>query len=203
MAPAQHCPREIICRTLQRCNAAARRSGPLKGRLRVPGDKSISHRAFIFGLLTVGTPKSRGFWEGDDVLRGRGLPGAGARIDRFGEGRWRVEGAGLGSLLGPVATLDFGNAGTGSRLMMGVVGGHDVTARSDGDASLRKRPMRRILDPLALMGRAFWNRPRVDAARSCFRLARAGAIEYRTPVASAQIKSAVLLAGLNSPVGPW
>ncbi|MFO1117234.1 MAG: 3-phosphoshikimate 1-carboxyvinyltransferase [Beijerinckiaceae bacterium] len=180
---------------------AARRSGPLKGRLRVPGDKSISHRAFIFGLLTVGTTEIEGLLEGDDVLRtGAACQALGARIDRFGEGRWRVEGAGLGSLLGPVATLDFGNAGTGSRLMMGVVGGHDVTARFDGDASLRKRPMRRILDPLALMGARVLEQ--AEGGRCPILLQGSpepAPIEYRTPVASAQIKSAVLLAGLNSP----
>ena len=132
---------------------AARRSGPLKGRLRVPGDKSISHRAFIFGLLSVGETQIEGLLEGDDVLRtGAACKALGAKIERTGEGRWRVQGAGLGSLLQPRETLDFGNAGTGSRLMMGVVGGHAITARFDGDASLRKRPMRRILDPLELMG---------------------------------------------------
>jgi len=180
---------------------AAHRSGPLKGRLRVPGDKSISHRAFIFGLLSVGETRIEGLLEGDDVLRtGAACRALGAAIERMGEGRWTVRGAGLGSLLAPRDTLDFGNAGTGSRLMMGVVGGHPIIARFDGDASLRKRPMRRILDPLELMGaRAL---EQAEGGRCPILLqgaAEPAPIEYRTPVASAQIKSAVLLAGLNSP----
>lgn len=180
---------------------AARRSGPLKGRLRVPGDKSISHRAFIFGLLTVGETRIEGLLEGDDVLRtGAACRALGAAIERTGEGAWLVHGAGLGSLLAPRDTLDFGNAGTGSRLMMGVVGGHAITARFDGDASLRKRPMRRILDPLELMGARTLEQ--AEGGRCPILLQGAAdpaPIEYRTPVASAQIKSAVLLAGLNSP----
>ncbi|MFO1166666.1 MAG: 3-phosphoshikimate 1-carboxyvinyltransferase [Rhodoblastus sp.] len=180
---------------------SARRSGPLKGRLRVPGDKSISHRAFIFGLLTIGETRIEGLLEGDDVLRtGAACKALGAKIERTGEGRWRVQGAGLGSLLQPRETLDFGNAGTGSRLMMGVVGGHAISARFDGDASLRKRPMRRILDPLELMGARTLEQG--EGGRCPILLqgaAEPAPIEYRTPVASAQIKSAVLLAGLNSP----
>ncbi|MFV0281205.1 MAG: 3-phosphoshikimate 1-carboxyvinyltransferase [Rhodoblastus sp.] len=180
---------------------AARRSGPLKGRLRVPGDKSISHRAFIFGLLCVGETRIEGLLEGDDVLRtGAACRALGAKIERLGEGSWRVRGAGLGSLLSPAETLDFGNAGTGSRLMMGVVGGHALKVRFDGDASLRKRPMRRILDPLELMGARVLEQ--ADGGRCPVLLqgaAEPAPIEYRTPVASAQIKSAVLLAGLNGP----
>src|ERR1700722_941833 len=111
---------------------SAHRNGPLRGRARPPGDKSISHRAFIFGLLTRGTTEISGLLEGDDVLRtGQACKALGARIERLGEGRWRVNGLGVGSILAPEATLDFGNAGTGSRLMMGVVGGHGVTAGFD------------------------------------------------------------------------
>jgi 3-phosphoshikimate 1-carboxyvinyltransferase len=180
---------------------AARRSGPLTGRLRAPGDKSISHRAFIFGLLTNGETRIEGLLEGDDVLRtGAACRALGAAIERLAPGSWRVRGAGLGSLLPPHETLDFGNAGTGSRLMMGVVGGHGVTARFDGDASLRKRPMRRIIDPLELMGARVLEQG--EGGRCPILLQgtpEPAPIEYRTPVASAQIKSAVLLAGLNSP----
>ena len=179
----------------------AMKSRALTGRFRPPGDKSISHRALIMGLLTVGETKIEGLLEGDDVLRTADACRAlGAKVTRLAPGSWRVHGAGLGSLLEPVAPLDFGNAGTGTRLMMGVVGGHGITATFDGDASLRKRPMRRILDPLVLMGVQVLEQ--AEGGRCPIRLrgsAEPAPIEYRTPVASAQIKSAVLLAGLNAP----
>ena len=180
---------------------SAGRSGALSGRLKPPGDKSISHRAFILGLLAVGRTGIEGLLEGDDVLRtAAACQALGARIVRHAEGRWSVDGMGLGSLLAPRETLDFGNAGTGSRLMMGVVAGHDVTATFDGDASLRKRPMRRILDPLTLMGAEVLSQGEGGRCPIVLKGAAAPApIEYRTPVASAQIKSAVLLAGLNAP----
>ena len=180
---------------------SARRSSALSGRIRVPGDKSISHRAFILGLLSIGETRVTGVLEGEDVLRTADACRAlGAQIERVGEGHWTIRGAGLGSLRAPQGTLDFGNAGTGTRLMMGVVGGHAIAARFDGDASLRKRPMRRILDPLVLMGARV--REQAEGGRCPIVLegtAEPVPIEYRTPVASAQIKSAVLLAGLNSP----
>ena len=175
--------------------------GPLRGRLRPPGDKSISHRAFILGLLAVGRTEIEGLLEGEDVLHtGRACAALGAKIERQGAGRWSVNGMGVGSLLAPRDVLDFGNAGTGSRLMMGVIGGHGVTAAFDGDASLRKRPMRRILDPLTLAGAEILAEAE---GRRCPILLKGTPeplpIEYRTKVASAQVKSAVLLAGLNSP----
>jgi 3-phosphoshikimate 1-carboxyvinyltransferase len=175
-------------------------SGPLHGRLRPPGDKSMSHRAFILGLLCVGRTDVEGLLEGADVLNtGEACRALGARIERHGEGRWSVFGMGLGALLAPRATLDVGNAGTGTRLMMGVVAGHGITARFDGDASLRKRPMRRALDPLVEMGAEVLE----ENDGRCPILLKGTPeplpIEYATPVASAQIKSAVLLAGLNSP----
>ena len=176
-------------------------SGPLRGRIRPPGDKSISHRALIFGLLSVGETPIEGLLEGDDVLHTAEVcRELGAEVLRAGEGLWRVRGCGVGSLLAPRKPLDFGNSGTGMRLMMGVVGGHGITARFDGDASLRQRPMRRILDPLVLMGAEVLE----EAVGGRCPIALKGTsepipIEYRTPVASAQIKSAVLLAGLNSP----
>jgi 3-phosphoshikimate 1-carboxyvinyltransferase len=175
--------------------------GPLRGRLKPPGDKSISHRALIFGLLCLGRTHIEGLLEGEDVLRtAAACKALGAEVERLGPGSWTVWGAGLGSLLAPRDTLDFGNAGTGSRLMMGVIGGHGMTARVDGDSSLRKRPMRRILDPLVLMGANVV----AEAPGGCCPIELSGTSEpipivYRTPVASAQIKSAVLLAGLNSP----
>ena len=180
---------------------SARRSGPLRGRVRPPGDKSISHRAFILGLLSVGETEIEGLLEGDDVLRtGAACRALGATVERVGEGRWRVRGRGIGALRTPAATLDFGNAGTGTRLMMGVTGGNGVLARFDGDASLRKRPMRRILDPLVLMGAEV--KTQAEGGRCPILLQgtyEPAPIEYATPVASAQIKSAILLAALNSP----
>jgi 3-phosphoshikimate 1-carboxyvinyltransferase len=178
----------------------AQRAGALKGRVRPPGDKSISHRAFLFGLLTRGLTRIEGLLEGEDVMRtGEACKALGATIERQGEGRWTVQGLGVGSLLAPRAPLDFGNAGTGSRLMMGVVGGHPIRATFDGDSSLRKRPMRRILDPLRLMGAQVVSE--AEGGRCPITLQgadEAAPIVYRTPVASAQIKSAILLAGLNA-----
>ncbi len=180
--------------------ATARNSGPLKGRVRPPGDKSISHRAFLFGLITRGVTAIEGVLEGEDVLStAEACRALGAVVERHGPGRWSVSGLGIGSLLAPRRALDFGNAGTGSRLMMGVVGGHPIVATFDGDASLRKRPMRRILDPLRLMGAEVLSE--ADGGRCPITLKgadEAAPIVYRTPVASAQIKSAVLLAGLNA-----
>jgi 3-phosphoshikimate 1-carboxyvinyltransferase len=174
---------------------------PLSGVLRPPGDKSISHRALILGLLTVGETSIEGLLEGDDVLRtAEACRALGASVERRAPGSWRVHGAGLGSLRAPAETLDFGNAGTGTRLMMGVVGGHGITATFDGDASLRKRPMGRILDPLILMGAQ--PLAQAEGGRCPITLkgcADPAAIEYRTPVPSAQLKSAILLAGLNAP----
>lgn len=179
----------------------ARRGASLAGRLRVPGDKSISHRSLIFGLLSAGETAISGLLEGEDVLRTADAARAlGADVERLGEGRWRVRGVGIGGLSRPAGVLDFGNAGTGSRLMMGVVGGHPITATFDGDASLRKRPMRRILDPLVKMGARVVSEAEGGRCPITLEGARETVpIVYETPVASAQIKSAVLLAGLNAP----
>jgi 3-phosphoshikimate 1-carboxyvinyltransferase len=186
---------------LERQPLTARRGGALRGSARVPGDKSTSHRALILGLLSVGETAIEGLLEGEDVLRtARACRQLGASVERHGEGRWSVRGVGIGGLAEPSDVLDFGNAGTGTRLMMGVVGGHPITATFDGDASLRKRPMRRILDPLALMGAQVKSEAAGGRCPIMLEGARhASPIEYRTPVASAQIKSAVLLAGLNAP----
>jgi 3-phosphoshikimate 1-carboxyvinyltransferase len=179
----------------------SRRAGPLTGRVRVPGDKSMSHRAMIFGLLTVGETSVTGLLEGEDVLRTADAARAlGAQVTRDAPGGWRIRGVGIGGLSQPAQTLDFGNAGTGSRLMMGVCGSHPITTTFDGDASLRKRPMNRILEPLKLMGAkvvAMQEGGRVPLTLEGPR--EAIPITYRTPVASAQIKSAVLLAGLSAP----
>lgn len=180
---------------------AARKAGPLRGTAAVPGDKSISHRSMIFGLLAAGRTTIQGLLEGEDVLAtARACEALGATIEHTGPGAWTVHGVGIGALAEPAGTLDFGNAGTGSRLMMGVVGGHPITATFDGDASLRKRPMRRILDPLERMGAEVV----AEAGEGRVPLTLRGAadplpIVYTSPVPSAQVKSAVLLAALNSP----
>jgi 3-phosphoshikimate 1-carboxyvinyltransferase len=179
----------------------ARRAGALKGRARVPGDKSISHRALIFGALTVGETRVSGLLEGEDVLNtGKAMRALGARVERVAEGAWRVHGVGVGGFRAPAGVLDFGNSGTGCRLVMGAVAGCPVTATFDGDASLRTRPMKRILDPLELIGAHALSV--TDGGRLPLTLAGARdpiPIVYRTPVPSAQIKSAVLLAGLAAP----
>ena len=179
----------------------ARRGRPLTGRVRVPGDKSISHRALIFGALAVGSTRISGLLEGEDVLNtARAMRALGARVERIGDGAWRVDGVGVAGFAEPAEPLDFGNSGTGCRLVMGAVAGCPIAATFDGDASLRKRPMRRVLDPLTLMGAHVANA--FEGGRLPIRLAGARdpmPILYRTPVPSAQIKSAVLLAGLAAP----
>jgi len=179
----------------------ARSSGPLIGKVRVPGDKSISHRALILGALAVGQTRISGLLEGEDVLNtAKSMQALGAKVERTGDFAWSVHGVGVAGFAEPQVPLDFGNSGTGCRLVMGAVAGCPITAVFDGDASLRSRPMRRILDPLELMG------AKTGSSREGGRLPLTlnGArdplpILYRTPVASAQIKSAVLLAGLAAP----
>src|SRR5579872_5017418 len=132
---------------------AARACRPLKGRLRVPGDKSISHRALILGALAVGETSILGLLEGEDVLNtAKSMQALGARVERTGDFAWKVWGTGVSGFAQPRTPLDFGNSGTGCRLVMGAVAGCPITAVFDGDASLRSRPMRRVLDPLELMG---------------------------------------------------
>src|SRR5579864_1110664 len=178
----------------------ARRNGPLAGRARVPGDKSISIRALILGALAVGETRIGGLLEGEDVLNtAQTLRVLGAELERTGDKQWRVRGVGVGGFAEPAATLDFGNSGTGCRLMLGAVAGCPVTATFDGDASLRKRPMRRILDPLERIGART-----LASTDGRLPLTLAGArdpipIVFRPPVPSAQLKSAALLAGLAAP----
>ncbi|MCI0467282.1 MAG: 3-phosphoshikimate 1-carboxyvinyltransferase [Beijerinckiaceae bacterium] len=180
---------------------AARAEGPLRGRIKPPGDKSISHRALILGLLTAGETEIAGLLESGDILRtAAACKALGARAGRQGGGRWLVQGCGIGTLLSPRETLDFGNSGTGMRLMMGVIGSHAITAAFDGDASLRKRPMQRVLDPLCLMGAEVLSEAPGGRCPVTLRgTSEPIPIEYTTPVPSAQVKSAVLFAGLNSP----
>jgi 3-phosphoshikimate 1-carboxyvinyltransferase len=180
---------------------AAHRSHGLKGRVRVPGDKSISHRALILAAMTVGTTRITGLLEGADVLNtAQAMRFLGAWVDREGEGEWTVQGVGVGGFRQPGLPLDFGNSGTGCRLVMGAVAGSPIRATFDGDASLRKRPMRRVLDPLERMGA----RAEKTAEGGRLPLTLQGArdaipIVYEPPAASAQLKSAVLLAGLAAP----
>jgi 3-phosphoshikimate 1-carboxyvinyltransferase len=179
----------------------SRSSGPLTGKVRVPGDKSISHRALILGALAVGETRISGLLEGEDVLNtAKAMRALSAKVERTGDCAWSVRGVGVTGFAQPEASLDFGNSGTGCRLVMGAVAGCPITAVFDGDASLRSRPMRRVLDPLELIG------ARVGTSGHGGRLPLTlhGArdplpILYHTPVASAQIKSAVLLAGLAAP----
>lgn len=181
--------------------AIARKGAALRGTAPIPGDKSMSHRALMLGLLARGRTDVTGLLEGDDVLAtGRACAALGARVERVGQGHWTVDGVGVGALLEPTEVLDFGNAGTGTRLMMGIVAGHGITATFDGDASLRKRPMERVLTPLRRMGATVVS----SAEGGRVPLTLRGAtdplpIVYELPVASAQVKSAVLLAGLNAP----
>jgi len=175
-------------------------AGALAGNARVPGDKSISHRALMVGALAVGESEIHGLLEGEDVLRSAAAMRAlGAEAWRDDKGVWRVIGRGVGGLIEPADVLDLGNAGTGARLLMGVVATHRLTAFFTGDASLRRRPMARVVTPLSEMGAVF-------TAREGYRLPLAVQgtgdplpIRYRLPVPSAQVKSAILLAGLNAP----
>jgi 3-phosphoshikimate 1-carboxyvinyltransferase len=179
----------------------ARRGAPLQGRIRVPGDKSISHRALILGALTVGETTISGLLEGDDVLHtAQAMRALGARIERTGDFTWRVQGVGTGGFSTPTDPLDFGNSGTGVRLAIGAVAGSPVTATFIGDASLNGRPMRRVLDPLEKMGARVIES--ADGGRLPLTLQGAAdpmPITYESPVPSAQLKSAVLLAGLSAP----
>jgi len=175
-------------------------SHALKGRVRVPGDKSISHRALMLGALAVGETRISGLLEGEDVLATAAAVNAmGARAERTGDGAWRVVGRGVGGLAEPEHVIDMGNAGTGVRLMMGVVAGHDMTATFTGDASLCRRPMGRVTKPLEMMGAKFTGREGGLLPMTVRGAAEPLPIEYELPVASAQVKSAVLLAGLNAP----
>jgi 3-phosphoshikimate 1-carboxyvinyltransferase len=180
---------------------AARASGSLSGKARVPGDKSISHRALILGALAVGQSRISGLLEGEDVLNtAKSMRALGAEVERTGPFAWSVRGVGVGGFAEPAGPLDFGNSGTGCRLVMGAVAGCPITVTFDGDASLRTRPMRRILDPLELMGAKAGEMREGGRLPLTLHGARNPVpIVYKTPVASAQIKSAVLLAGLAAP----
>jgi 3-phosphoshikimate 1-carboxyvinyltransferase len=178
----------------------ARRGGALRGVAQVPGDKSISHRALILGALSVGETRISGLLEGQDVLdTAAAMQGFGAEVTQDGPGAWRVHGVGVGGFAEPERVIDCGNSGTGVRLIMGAMATSPITVCFTGDASLVKRPMARITDPLALFGARAYGR-----AGGRLPMVLVGAtdpvpVRYSVPVPSAQVKSAVLLAGLNAP----
>jgi 3-phosphoshikimate 1-carboxyvinyltransferase len=177
----------------------AHRAAPLAGTIRVPGDKSISHRALMFAALAIGETRIDGLLEGEDVLRtANAMRALGALVTRDGPGVWRVTGAGLGGLREPEDVLDMGNSGTAARLLCGILASHPIFSVMTGDASLRRRPMARVMTPLSETGARFTAR---DGGR--LPLAIEGAVDalpldHRMTVASAQVKSAILLAGLNA-----
>lgn len=174
--------------------------GPLQGRARVPGDKSISHRALILAALAVGRSRIEGLLESEDVIATvAALWAMGAQIDQVEDGVWTVDGVGVGGLLQPEIALDMGNSGTSARLLMGLAASHRISATFIGDQSLSRRPMGRVIEPLRLMGAEFSVTPGDRLPLMVHGLVPAVPIEYRLPVASAQVKSAIMLAALNTP----
>ncbi|MGB3165697.1 MAG: 3-phosphoshikimate 1-carboxyvinyltransferase [Alteraurantiacibacter sp.] len=173
--------------------------GALTGRIRVPGDKSISHRSLMLGALAVGETRVTGLLEGEDVLAtAAAMRAMGATIRREDDGTWHIHGVGVGSLLQPERALEMGNSGTSTRLLMGLIASHPIRAVFTGDASLSKRPMGRVIEPLSQMGAAFEASSGGSLPLLLRGISPAVPITYRLPVASAQVKSAVLLAGLNT-----
>ena len=176
------------------------KAGPLSGTALIPGDKSISHRALIFGAMAVGETRITGLLEGQDVLdTASAMRAFGATVTRQGEGAWSVHGVGVGGFSEPADVIDCGNSGTGVRLIMGTMATTPITATFTGDASLRKRPMGRVTDPLSLFGTQAWGRKGGRLPMTVVGAANPVPVRYALPVASAQVKSAVLLAGLNAP----
>ena len=175
-------------------------AAPLNGTIAVPGDKSISHRALMFGALAVGETRITGLLTGEDVLRtAAAMRALGAEVAHDADGTWRVAGRGVGGLVEPDDVLDMGNSGTAARLLCGILASHPMFSVMTGDASLRRRPMRRVTEPLTACGARFTTREggrlplAIEGARDALPL------DYRVPVPSAQVKSACLLAGLNAP----
>jgi 3-phosphoshikimate 1-carboxyvinyltransferase len=173
---------------------------PLSGATPVPGDKSISHRSLMLAGIAVGTTTIHGLLEGEDVLNtGKAMTALGAPAKRLDDGRWQVDGVGLGALAEPGDVLDLGNSGTGARLLAGLLAGHPITSFMTGDASLRKRPMNRIVAPLTEIGARLVSRSGGRLPMAIIGARDPMPITYRLPVPSAQVKSAVLLAALNAP----
>lgn len=178
----------------------AAKSGALTGTACVPGDKSISHRALIFGAMAVGETRISGLLEGQDVLdTARAMQAFGASVTQHGAGSWSVQGVGVGGFQEPANVIDCGNSGTGVRLIMGTMATTPMTVTFTGDASLRKRPMGRVTDPLSLFGTQAYGRKGGRLPMTVVGAAHPVPVRYALPVASAQVKSAILLAGLNAP----
>ncbi|HUD92777.1 3-phosphoshikimate 1-carboxyvinyltransferase [Sphingobium sp.] len=172
----------------------------LSGSATVPGDKSISHRSLMLSALAVGESRVEGLLEGEDVLAtAAAMRAMGATIERDEDGIWHINGVGVGGLLQPQTALDMGNSGTSTRLLMGLLASHDLTATFIGDASLSKRPMARVTEPLSRMGASFTTSPGERLPLTMKGACPAVPLDYHLPVASAQVKSAILLAGLNTP----
>src|SRR5580704_3195756 len=200
-APPNHAIEEIprMDTEIRRPMASHRANAPLSGQIAVPGDKSISHRALMFGALAIGETRISGLLTGEDVLRtAAAMRALGAEVTQDADGIWRVAGRGVGGLTEPGDVLDMGNSGTAARLLCGILASHPIFSVMTGDASMRRRPMRRVMDPLSATGARFASRAgglmplAIEGAREALPL------EYRVPVPSAQVKSAVLLAGLNA-----
>ena len=186
---AHAAPAKLVARPVDR----------LKGRVRAPGDKSVSHRALMFGALALGETKITGLLEGEDVLAtAAALRALGAQIDHDGGGAWKVRGFGVGGGREPDNVLDLGNSGTSARLLSGILASHRFKSFMTGDASLRRRPMQRVIEPLSRMGARFEARGGGRMPLAVIGTDELVPIEYRLPVASAQVKSAILLAGLNT-----
>ncbi len=178
----------------------ARSSGPLQGVAEVPGDKSISHRALILGAMAVGETHVTGLLEGEDVVdTARAMRAFGAQVERLGAGEWMVQGVGVGGFAEPDDVINCGNSGTGVRLIMGAMATTPISATFTGDASLRKRPMGRVTQPLALFGTQAFGRQGGRLPMTVLGAADPLPVRYALPVPSAQVKSAILLAGLNAP----
>jgi 3-phosphoshikimate 1-carboxyvinyltransferase len=176
------------------------KSGPLRGQADVPGDKSISHRSLILGALSLGETRIQGLLEGDDVLdTGKAMQAFGAEVINHGGGAWSVHGVGVGGFAEPDHVIDCGNSGTGVRLIMGAMATSPIAATFTGDGSLNKRPMGRVTDPLALFGAQSYGRSEGRLPLTLIGAAQALPVRYEVPMPSAQVKSAVLLAGLNAP----
>jgi 3-phosphoshikimate 1-carboxyvinyltransferase len=192
----------VECALSDEANSAkliARPVGRLRGRVRAPGDKSVSHRALMFGALALGETTISGLLEGEDVLAtAAALRAMGAQVEHEGAGSWRVRGFGVGGGREPDNVLDLGNSGTAARLLSGILASHRFTSFMTGDASLRRRPMQRVIDPLSRMGARFEAREGGRMPLAVLGTDEMVPIEYRLPVASAQVKSAILLAGLNT-----